>query len=279
MSSAGSTPSILAEIVAHKRQEVAARKTARPLQQLESQLAAAPPTRGFLQRLAQPGEVHLIAEVKKASPSRGVIRQEFDPVGIARIYATEGAACISVLTDEKYFQGRLEYLEQIRKAVAVPLLRKDFIVDVYQLYEARLAGADAVLLIAECLDQPALSFLFTETVRLGMVPLVELHDPSHLPRVLDLGASLIGINNRNLHTFTVDLEHAIRLRERIPPDRVVVAESGIRSRQDFQRLARAGINAVLVGESLMSASDIAEAVRQLLGRSSDQDKKVASKNC
>jgi indole-3-glycerol phosphate synthase len=208
----------------------------------------------------------LIAEVKKASPSRGVIRADIDPVTVARIYESEGAACISVLTDERYFQGKLEYLQAIRGVVSLPLLRKDFIIDPYQIVEARAAGADAVLFIAEALQPTELTSLFHCALEWGLTPLVELHDPVHLPRVLDLPAPLIGINNRDLRTFQVDLEHSLRLREKIPPDRLVVSESGIRTRQDLDKLAAAGINAVLVGESLMAAPDIAAAVRALLGR-------------
>ncbi|MCS7238023.1 MAG: indole-3-glycerol phosphate synthase TrpC [Thermoguttaceae bacterium] len=259
------TPSILTEILAHKREEVAKRKAAVPLSELEEQIRHGPRLRPFLERLCDHGQIHLIAEVKRASPSKGVLRADFDPVAIAQIYAAEGATAISVLADEKYFQGHLDHLRQIRRRVDLPLLCKDFIVDVYQIYEARAAGADSVLLIADCLDQRALKTLFEAALRLGMIPLVELHDPAHLPRVLDLKPPLIGINNRNLHTFSVDLDHAIRLREKIPPEVVVVAESGIRRRQDIERLAQAGINAVLVGETLMTAPDIGQAVRHLLG--------------
>lgn len=259
-------PSILQEIVAHKRREVEERKSRLPLDRLIEQIDGLSPPRSFIAPLQCSGPIRLIAEVKRASPSRGIIRQDFNPVEIARIYEAEGASCISVLTDEKYFQGNLEYLTRIRAAVGVPLLRKDFVIDPYQVYEARVAGADAVLLIAECLDPPTLSSLFRTIVELGMTPLVELHDPENLPRVVDLPAPLIGINNRDLRTFRVDLEHTLRLRERIPSDRVVVSESGIRTHADLKRLAAAGVNAVLVGETLMAAQDIAQAVRSLLGR-------------
>ncbi len=257
-------PSILQEILAHKRQEVERRKLAVPLQILEEKVAEAPPPRSFLDPLRGPGPIRLIAEVKKASPSRGIIRENFDPIEIARIYQAEGASAISVLTDERYFQGRLEYLTQIRHAVDLPVLRKDFVIELYQIYEARAAGADAVLLIAECLDQPTLSYLFQKILALGMTPLVEVHDPENVERVVELPAPLIGINNRNLRTFAVDLEHTLRLLDKIPPDRVVVSESGIRTAEDLRRLAAAGVHAVLVGESLMLAPDIAQAVRRLL---------------
>jgi indole-3-glycerol phosphate synthase len=171
-----------------------------------------------------------------------------------------------VLTDEQYFQGSLEYLRRIREAVDLPVLRKDFVIDPYQVVEARVAGADAVLLIAECLADDALGSLHDAIVALGMTPLVELYEPENLRRVLGIGAQLIGVNNRNLHTFQVDLEHTLRLRREIPADRVVVGESGIRTRADAQRLQSAGIHAMLVGESLMANPDIGAAVDQLLGR-------------
>lgn len=195
-----------------------------------------------------------------------MIRADFDPVAIAQVYQQHGAACISVLTDRPYFQGSLEYLRHIRRAVELPLLRKDFIVDPYQVLEARAAGADAILLIAECLDDSALRELYALVLELGMTPLVELFDAENLPRVVDLGARLIGINNRNLRTFEVDLNHALRLRRRIPEDRLVVAESGIRTREDALRLESEGIRAMLVGEALMASPDVGAAVARLLGR-------------
>lgn len=170
-----------------------------------------------------------------------------------------------MLTDEPFFQGKLDYLREIRSAVSLPVLRKDFILDKYQVYEARAAGADAVLLIAECLDDCHLRSLHNEIVALGMTPLVELYEPENLPRVLDAGATLIGINNRDLHTFKTDLEHTLRLKEKVPDDCVLVAESGIRSRADVERLEAAGINAILVGETLMASPDIGAAVDALLG--------------
>jgi indole-3-glycerol phosphate synthase len=210
--------------------------------------------------------VRLIAEVKKASPSQGVIRADFDPVAIARTYESAGAACLSVLTDETYFQGRLDYLRQIRAATRIPLLRKDFILDSYQLVESRVAGADAVLLIAECLDDCNLRKLHNEAIELGLAPLVEFYEPQNLPRVLAAGAQLIGINNRDLRTFAVDLAHTIRLRPQVPDDCLLVAESGIHTRADVLRLQSAGIDAMLVGESLMRQPDIHAAVNQLLGK-------------
>ncbi len=227
--------------------------------------ATPPPVRDFFAALAQPNPPRLIAEVKKASPSQGVIRADFDPVQIAATYQRHGASCLSVLTDEPYFQGHLDYLRSIRQAVDLPALRKDFILDTYQLYEARAAGADAVLLIAECLDDCHLRKLFNEALELELCPLVELYEPENLPRVLDAGATLIGVNNRDLRTFHTDLEHTLRLRELIPHNCLLVAESGISNATDVARLRDAGVDAMLVGESLMREPDIGAAVDRLLG--------------
>jgi indole-3-glycerol phosphate synthase len=257
-------PTILDKIVATKRGEIERAKAAVPEAELRVRLADAPPVQNFFAPLAAGGPIKLIAEVKKASPSAGVIRPDFDPVAIAKTYAAHGATCISVLTDEPYFQGRLEYLERIRAAVELPVLRKDFILDTYQLVEARLAGADAVLLIAECLDDCNLRKLFNAACELGMTPLVELYEPENLTRVFDAGATLIGVNNRNLHTFEVDLGHTIRMRDRVPDECVLVGESGIKTHADVQRLAAAGVDAILVGESLTRESDIGAAVDRLL---------------
>ena len=258
-------PAILDKIVAAKLREIERDKAAVPTSKLEKQLSAAPPVRDFYAALADGPPCRLIAEVKKASPSKGVIRADFDPVEIAVIYERHGARCISVLTDEKYFQGSLDYLRRIRAAVELPVLRKDFVLDTYQVLEARAAGADAVLLIAECLDDKQLSMLYAAIIEQGMTPLVELFEPSNLGRVVALGAKLIGINNRDLRTFETDLEHTIRLRSRIPADRVVVGESGIRTHADVERLEAAGVGAMLVGESLMREPDLGAAVDRLLG--------------
>jgi len=257
---------ILDRIVATKREEVARAKAAVSESVLHQRLADAPPPRGFFAALSGGPPVRLIAEVKKASPSAGVIREDFDPVAIARTYQRHGASCLSVLTDEPYFQGSLEYLRAIRAAVDLPVLRKDFIVDPYQVVEARVAGADAVLLIAECLPGELLAELHDAIVELGMTPLVELYEPENLPRVLATGARLVGINNRDLRTFQTDLAHTIRLRPQISGDRIVVGESGIRTRADVERLQAAGVAAILVGESLMRQPDIGAAVDALLGK-------------
>jgi len=257
---------LLEKIVAAKRVEIDQAKQNCPEQQLREQLAAAPEPRDFFEALAKPGPIRLIAEVKKASPSAGLIREDFDPVDIAKTYEAHGASCISVLTDEQFFQGNLSYLREVRNAVGLPVLRKDFIIDSYQLVEARAAGADAVLLIAECLDDCSLRKLHNETLELGMTPLVELYDPANLTRVLKAGATLIGVNNRNLHTFEVDLQHTLRMRKKISDDCVLVGESGIKTRTDAEMLEQAGVDAMLVGESLMRQPDIGRAVDELLGR-------------
>jgi indole-3-glycerol phosphate synthase len=255
---------ILDRIVASKRREIEQAKAALPLTELRDRLSDAPPIRDFFAPLAAEGPIKLIAEVKKASPSKGIIRADFDPVAIARTYEAHGASCLSVLTDEPFFQGHLEYLRAVRQAVGIPVLRKDFILDTYQLIEARVAGADAVLLIAECLDDCNLRKLHNEALELGLTPLVEFYDPENLVRVLEAGAQLIGVNNRDLKTFAVDLDHTIRLREHVPDHAVLVGESGIYSRADVLRLQRAGIDAMLVGESLMREPDIGGAVDRLL---------------
>ena len=259
-------PTILDKIVATKREEIAQAKAAVSLAELERALADAPPVRDFYAALTEPASISLIAEVKKASPSKGVIREDFQPVEIARTYEAHGAACLSVLTDVAYFQGSLDYLKAVRANVGIPVLRKDFVIDPYQVVEARAAGADAVLLIAECLDDELLKSLHDQIVGLAMTPLVELYDPANLPRVVGIGARLIGVNNRNLHTFEVDIDHTLRLREQIPADRAVVGESGIRTRQDAERLEAAGVAAMLVGETLMREPEIGAAVDRLLGR-------------
>ena len=257
---------ILDSIVAAKWEEIARAKENVSAEMLRSSLKDAPPVRDFFAPLAAGGDIKLIAEVKKASPSRGVIRPDFDPVEIARTYESAGASCLSILTDEPFFQGRLDYLRQIRSAVKLPLLRKDFILDGYQLLEARAAGADAVLLIAECLDDCNLRKLHNEAIDLGMTPLVEFYEPENLPRVLAAGAQLIGVNNRDLRTFVTDLAHTIRMREKVPLDAVLVGESGIHTRDDVLRLQTAGVDAILVGESLMAQPDIAQAVGRLMGK-------------
>jgi indole-3-glycerol phosphate synthase len=257
---------ILNKIVASKRQEIEERRARTPDRELEARLAAAPPARDFRAALERGPAVQVIAEVKKASPSAGVLRADFDPVAIARTYAAHGAAAISVLTDEPFFQGSLSFLEAVRAAVAPPLLRKDFILDRYQLLEARAAGADAVLLIAEILDDASLARLLREAQDLGLQALVEFYDPANLARVLDRGARLLGVNNRDLRTFVTRLEHTLEVAARVPADCCLVSESGLRTRGDLLRLQQAGVRAVLIGETLMRAADIGAKLDELLGR-------------
>lgn len=257
---------ILDEIVATKHRELAAARPRVPESELENRATKAPAPRDFLGALQRPPGVQFICEVKKASPSAGVLRADFDPVAIARTYAAHGAACLSVLTDEQYFQGSLDYLRAIRAAVPIPVVRKDFLIDRYQILEARAAGADAILLIAEILTDDALRSLLREATHLGMAALVELHDAANLQRVIDAGAILIGINNRDLRTFVTRLEHTLELAARLPKGTCLVSESGIRSPADIARLQAAGVKAVLVGESLMRAADIGAKLDELRGQ-------------
>lgn len=272
MSSTG-TDSILDRILATKQREIESlHADGASMESLRHQAESAPPTRGFrdaLRRVSTSNRPGLIAEVKKASPSKGVIRADFDPVAIARAYEAGGATCLSILTDHDYFQGDLAYLSAVRAAVNLPLLRKDFIIDSAQVVEARASGADAVLLIVAAIPEIArLRRLRVEIESFGMDALVEVHDSGELGTALDSGATLIGINNRNLRTFDVRLETTLELLDALPPDVTVVAESGIFTSADAYRLFDAGAHAMLVGESLMRASDIAEATRALLRRSS-----------
>ncbi|MFO7904436.1 MAG: indole-3-glycerol phosphate synthase TrpC [Planctomycetota bacterium] len=256
---------ILDRIMRAKREELDTTQRSRPTADVRAALADAPPVRPFESPLAADGPIKLIAEVKKASPSKGVIRADFRPLDIARRYQRHGASCLSVLTDQRFFQGSLEVLRAVRETVALPVLRKDFVLDVYQVLEARAAGADAVLLIAECLEQEQMRRLHEAIRELGMTPLVELHRPENLERVLDLGATLVGVNNRDLETFEIDLGRTIRIRRQVPAGCTVVGESGIQHRRDVERLEEAQVHAMLVGERLMAAPDIGAAVDTLLG--------------
>lgn len=256
---------VLGRIVAYKRLEVEEGRRRLPEAELERRVADLPPARDFRGALERAPGMGIIAEVKKASPSAGLLRADFDPVAIARTYERHGAACISVLTDEPSFQGHLRHLEHVRAAVGVPLLRKDFLLDRYQLLEARAAGADAVLLIAEVLDGAALPRMLRQAGELGLQALVELYERDNLPRVLDSGARLVGVNNRNLRTFETRLEHTLELAAGLPPDVCLVSESGIRTRADLVRLQAASVRAVLVGETLIRASDIGAKLEELAG--------------
>jgi indole-3-glycerol phosphate synthase len=262
------TGSVLACIVDTKRAELDKAQAEAPLDTWVDTLADLPPPRDFAAALKRgPGDpVRVIAEVKKASPSKGVIRADFDPVAIARAYVEGGAAALSVLTDRDYFQGDLAYLDAVRAAVDVPLLRKDFTIDPYHVYEARRHGADAILLIAAVLDDGELNSLADLAASLGLAALVEAHTEAEVERAVAAGAGLVGINNRDLATFDTTLETTFRLLSRIPESRVRVSESGIESRAQVKRLEAAGLDAVLVGESLMRKPDVGAALRALLGR-------------
>ena len=258
---------ILDEIVAHTTAELCLRKERVPLAEVKRQALLQPPALSFSRALSG-AAVGIIAEVKKASPSKGVICRDFDPVEIARIYAASGASAISVLTEEKYFLGSLAYLKAIRDDLGSkrpPLLRKDFIIDPYQVYESRANGADALLLIAAILTPDKLKELLDLSHELGMECLVEVHNENEVEIALSAGAGIIGINNRDLKTFDVDIRTTERLRPLIPPDRLVVSESGIRGRDDMQKMKQWGVNAVLIGEALVSAPDIGAKMKELLG--------------
>lgn len=257
---------ILDRILEHKRIEVEQQRRTVPLTALQESIARRGATRGFataLRRQAAVGTA-IIAEVKKGSPSKGIIRADFDPCDIAKRYQAAGATCLSVLTDAEFFMGELSYLEAIQKEVSLPLLRKDFVVDAYQIYQARAAGADAVLLIAAALTQDALAEFISLATDLTLDVLLEVHNQAELERALQFPVELIGINNRDLKTFHTDLAVTERLLPRIPTDRLVVAESGIASRADICRLQRAGAKAFLVGESLMRITDFEHKLQELL---------------
>lgn len=258
----------LDRIVETKKQEVQKLAERLTYEEAERQIALLPPTRGFQQALGtgRRRELGLIAEVKKASPSKGLIRPDFNPVEIARRYEFAAADCISVLTDELYFQGSGSYLQQIRDNVKLPLLRKDFIIDELQIYEARLLGADAILLIAAILNDVQLHKFMRTAASLTLDVLLEVHDRPEMERALALGnAELIGINNRNLHSFETRLETTAQLSSMVPPEVTLISESGIRTREDVEYLARAGAKGLLIGETFMRQAQVDEAVNELLG--------------
>ncbi len=257
---------ILEKILAVKREEVAAAKQKRPLAELRKDVEKAGKPRDFIGALRtkiSAGMPAVIAEIKKASPSKGVLRADFDPVAIARAYAKHGAACLSVLTDVEFFQGSRDYLIQARETSGLPVLRKDFIIDPYQIHEARAMGADCVLLIAAALDDDAMAGLERVAMELGMAVLVEVHDANEFERALDLQTPLLGINNRNLRTFETRLDTTLDLLERVPPGKLVVTESGILASSDVERMRSAGVEAFLVGEAFMRAADPGEALAKL----------------
>ncbi len=259
---------ILDTIVQDKKKELAEAKQKTPLETLKSRITDLPQVRDFAGALtaAHPISVRIIAEVKKASPSKGILCQQFDPVAIARAYEDGGAAAVSVLTEKNYFQGSLAYLRAIKEAIALPVLRKDFIFDPYQLYESRAYGADAVLLIGGMLSNELLAELLQLARALSLCHLVEVHDRTDLQKALAAGAEIIGINNRDLKTFVTDIRTTIDLMSAIPEDKIVVSESGISSRQDMEQLAAAGVDAFLIGETLMKEKNPGIKLQELIGQ-------------
>ncbi|MBN1254941.1 MAG: indole-3-glycerol phosphate synthase TrpC [Deltaproteobacteria bacterium] len=255
---------ILDHIVAAKHQEVASLKANQPLSHLKGAIKELPPTRDFRGAISN-SSCSIIAEVKRSSPSKGRIREEFDPVQIAAIYQANGARAISVLTDEQFFEGKGAYLSQIKDVIDLPLLRKDFIIDPYQIYETRLLGGDALLLIASLLEEGQLREYIQLAKTLRLAPLVEVHTKEELAKALTAGADIIGINNRDLKTFATDIQTTLELASLIPGDRTVVTESGIVTRGDIERLMDAGVHCFLIGETLMRAEDIGGKLRELLG--------------
>jgi len=259
-------PDILQKILARKQAEVAERSAKLPLRQLETPIAAASKPRGFAAALRDKvtqGHAAVIAEAKRASPSKGLIRDPFDPVAIAHSYADAGAACLSVLTDIDFFQGADAYLQQARTACALPVLRKDFMIDPWQIHESRALGADCILLIVSALDDGVMHDLYNQATELGMDVLVEVHDGQELQRALTLDAELIGINNRNLRTFETRLETTLELLDQIPTDRLVITESGIHSRDDVAIMRSANVHSFLVGEAFMRADDPGKKLTEL----------------
>ncbi len=259
---------ILNEIVAVKHTEVALAQARRPLAEVRADAESRVLTRDFeaaMRQRIQAGGSAVIAEIKKASPSKGVIRDDFEPADIAQTYAEHGAACLSVLTDQQFFQGKTDYLKQARASCHLPVLRKDFMVDPYQIYESRAMGADAILLIAACLDDAQLRDFEAIARALFMAVLVEVHDAAELDRALMLKTPLVGINNRNLRSFAVSLDTTLDLLPRVPADRLLITESGIQTRADVQRMRSAGVHGFLVGEAFMRAPDPGVAMAQLFG--------------
>ena len=259
---------ILDEIVAAKKNELERRKQKVPLSFLASKIPGLPSTRSFEDALIKPG-ISLIAEIKKASPSAGIICKEFNPSKIAKIYEGNKASAISVLTEEKYFSGNINLLSQIKKITKIPILQKDFILEKYQIYEARLYGADSILLIAAILSGKKIEDFFTLAHQLGMSAILEVHNNEDLKKVLVTEAKIIGINNRNLRTLKVDIGTTLKLREKIPSGKIIISESGIKDYKEIQLLKKCGIDGILVGETLLQSKNIVEKMKELIGEKND----------
>jgi len=256
---------ILTKIIEAKKKEIEIAKERLPIDKLQKRLLTLPSQRNFKQAISKEHEIALIAEIKKASPSSGVLRHDFDPIKIARIFRAYGASAVSVVTDEKFFRGSLSYIDMIRREVYLPVLRKDFIIDKYQLYESKLAGADAVLLIADLLSRSELFQFLEISKNLAMDAVVEVHNEEDLEKSLGVDSEIIGINNRNLHTFEVNLDTTSNLIRSIPEGKIVISESGIETYEDVMFLKSLGVRAVLVGEALMRSDDIGLKMRELMG--------------
>ena len=255
---------IISRIIEEKRKVVDEAKRAKPLDDLVKEIRSLSVKSSFKKNISRPHHINLIAEIKKASPSKGILRGDFNPVKIAITYQAGGASAISVLTDERFFEGRLEYIPKVRGNVSIPILRKDFFIDEYQIYETVASGAEAILLIPEILSMAQISKFYNLATELGLDCLVEVHSEEDIEKALAIGASIIGINNRDLHTFKVDLGVTQRLVRLIPQNKVIVSESGIKSYEDIMFLKSLGINAVLVGEAFMESDDIAAKIREMM---------------
>lgn len=256
----------MSQIIEHKRKEIEARKTTLPQEKIIEEIDKGIPVRDFKAAISQPHRINLIAELKKSSPSKGILRIDFEPLEIARVFELSGACALSVLTEDKFFGGDIGYIKKIKEVVSLPLLRKDFIIDPYQIYESLYYGADALLLIASLLAGEELENFVKTAENLNLVPMVEVHSQEDLEKVLAISSiEVIGINNRNLYTFEVNLETTVSLKRYIPEDKIVVSESGINSYEDVMYLRSLGINAVLIGEAFMSAEDIGAKVKEVMG--------------
>lgn len=263
--------SILNQIITHKKEELSRRKKEVKVERLRVQISGSLPPRDFKGAITQGDKINTIAEVKFASPSEGVLAEDFDPVSIASDYLKGGAVALSILTEQKFFKGELDFIPLIKKENPLPILQKDFIIDSYQIYESKVYGADAILLIVSILSKDALGDFISLSGELGMEALVEVHDEEELSVALDTGCSIIGINNRNLKTFKIDLATTIKLMSSVPPGKVVVSESGIKSREDIIRLEESGVRAVLIGEILMRTKDRISMLKELRGDIENQN--------